>query len=563
MMKLKKLNLFFVLLAVALYGGYSFRLHELLANRNLVFIGGDLSWNIFAIKMGMQGNLFGMSQILGWPNGYALFSEPILGTGPFYAAMFFAKFFSIQNTFIVYILIVIVGMLANTIAAYWMVSKEYFEKKYSYLFAFIIGITPFVLLRLEHMPILWLYLVPVIFGVYFRLERNQIGFKKAILIISFLGFWSPLFWLFVMIFLSISLVLIYLIFSKFYLKQLKTWLVISSGLVVAFLFNYFLIFFSRDYKGTTSRFPWQSNVFGGKFTDILVSSPFINSKFNLLEKLSDGLSPEGTNTFVGIVLGVGVILTVLFSISSIQPKKLNLPLGFTGILVILWLFFVTGGLGNLQAALLLLLDQTSPLRAWFRIIVVLGILGFYLLLKLLEIMPISNFYKSAIIFAILIISIIDSQYVRYINFIEKKDVMEYSAVRFLDSETKDCPVLQLPVETFPLIQDFTFSNGDKFSYNQVIPYLLSDNNQWSLYAIPGNKFFQEYKEIASEIGTVESIQLTRQGYCAILFDKDFSQWQIDRKAGFDFTEGKWPGLKMNLGAADFDNGRYQVYLLNK
>ncbi len=563
MIKLKKYNLIFVLLAVALFGGYSFRIHELLINRNLVFIGGDLSWNIFAIKMGMQGNLFGMSQILGWPNGYALFSEPIIGTGPFYAAMFLSKFLSIQNTFIVYILVVIVGMLANTIAAYWMVSKEFFEKRYAYLFAFIVGITPFVLMRLEHMPILWLYFVPVIFGVYFRLERDQIGFKNAFLIISLLGFWSPLFWLFVMMFLSLTMVIVYLVFNKYYLKQLKTWTVITSGLVVAFLLNYILIFLSRDYKGTTSRFPWQSNVFGGKFTDILVSSPFLNAKFNLLEKLSDGLSPEGKNTFVGAVLGVGVILTILFSISSLPSKKLDLPLGFTGIIIVLWLFFVTGGLGNLQAALLLLMDQTTPLRAWFRIIVVLGILGFYVLLKLLEIMPISNFLKGMTIFFIVTVSVIDSQYVRYIDFIEKKDVIEYSAVRFLDSETKNCPVLQLPVETFPLIQDFIFSNGDKFSYNQTIPYLLSDNNQWSLYATPGNKFFEEYKKIATEIDTVEADLLTSQGYCAILFDKDFSQWQIDRKAGLDFTEGKWPGLIMNLGAADFDNGRYQVYLLNK
>jgi hypothetical protein len=563
MIKLKKYNLFFILLAVALFGGYSFRIHELLVNRNLVFIGGDLSWNIFAIKMGMQGNLFGMSQILGWPNGYALFSEPIIGTGPFYAAMFISKFLSIQNVFIVYILVVIVGMLANTIAAYWMVSKEFFEKKYAYLFAFIVGITPFVLMRLEHMPILWLYFVPVIFGVYFRLERNQLGFKNSLLIVSFLGFWSPLFWLFVMMFLSLTLVIVYLVFNKYYLKQLKTWTVITSGLVVAFLLNYILIFLSRDYKGTTSRFPWQSNVFGGKFTDILVSSPFLNEKFNLLEKLSDGLSPEGTNTFVGAVLGVGVILTILFSISSLPSKKLDLPLGFTGIIFVLWLFFVTGGLGNLQAALLLLMDQTTPLRAWFRIIVVLGILGFYMLLKLLEIIPISNFLKGISIFFIVTVSVIDNQYVRYIDFIEKKDVIEYSAVRFLDSETKNCPVLQLPIETFPLIQDFTFSNGDKFSYNQTIPYLLSDNNQWSLYATPGNKFFEEYKKIATEIDTVEADLLISQGYCAILFDKDFSQWQIDRKAGLDFTEGKWPGLKMNLGAADFDNGRYQVYLLNK
>jgi hypothetical protein len=563
MTKLKKYNLIFVLLAVALYGSYSFRLIELISNRNFVFLGGDLSWCLFAIKIGMQGNLDGISEILGWPNGYALFSEPLLGTGPFYAAMLISKFLSIQNPFIVYILTVIAGMLINTIAAYWMVSKEFVEKRYSYLFAFIVGISPFVLMRLEHMPILWLFFVLVIFGIYFRLERNQIGFRKAILIVSFLGFWSPLFWLFVVIFLSLSLTLIYSILFKIYFKQLKTWLSILSGSVVAFLLNYFLIYISSDYKGITSRFPWQSNVFGGRFADILVSSPFINSKINLLEKLSEGLSPEGTTSSVGIVLGIGVILTLLFSIAALQPQKLNLPLGFTGILVILWLFFITGGLGNLQAAILLLLDQTTPIRAWFRIIVVLGILGFYLLLKLLEIIPIQNYLKNFILFLIIIVSIIDGQHFKYIEFTEKKDVIEYSAIRFLESETKDCPVLQLPADTFPLIQDFLFSNGDKFSYNQTIPYILSDNNQWSLYAIPGNKFFQQYRDISPEIDDVQANLLASQGFCAILFDKDFSQWQIDRQAGFDFTVGKWPGLKMNLGEPDFDNGRYQVYLLNR
>jgi hypothetical protein len=561
MTKFKKYNFIFVLLAVAVYGGYSLQLPELLSNRNLVFLGGDITFFAFAIKIGIQGNLDGLSEILGWPNGFALFSEPLLGTGPYYAALLISKFLSIQNVFIVYILTVIAGMLVNTIAAYWMVSKEYVEKKYSYIFAFIVGITPFVLTRVEHLPILWLFFVPVIFGIYFRLERKQIEFKKAILIISFLGFWSPLFWIFVIIFLSLTLSIIYLIFYKYYFKQLKTWSIILSGSVMAFLLNYFLIYISRDYKGTTSRFPWQSNVFGGKFADILVSSPFINSKINLLEKLSEGLSPEVKISHVGMVLGIGIIVTLIFSISGIQSKKLNLPLGFTGILVILWLFFTTGGLGNLQAALLLLLGQTTPMRAWSRIIIVLGILGFYILLKLLEIQLIQNYLKNIVLFLITIISIVDGQYLKYIEFTEKKDVIEYSAVKFLESETKDCPVLQIPVDTFPLVQDFIFYNGQKFVFNQTIPYILSDNNQWSLYAIPGNKFFQNYKDISSEIDIAAAEFLASKGFCAILFDKEFSQWQIDRQAGLDLTIGKWPGLKMNLGEPDFDNGRYQVYLL--
>jgi hypothetical protein len=84
-----------------------------------------------------------------------------------------------------------------------------------------------------------------------------------------------------------------------------------------------------------------------------------------------------------------------------------------------------------------------------------------------------------------------------------------------------------------------------------------------LYGIPGNRFWEKYKEIPTEINIAAANFYKNQGFCAILFDKDFSQWQIDRKAGLDFTEGKWPGLRMNLGSPDFDNGRYQIYLLNK
>ena len=563
MTKIKKFDFVLVLIAVAIYGGYSLKLHELLPNRDLVLVGGDLSWNIFAIKIGMQGNLDGISEILGWPYGYGLFAEPLLGTGPFYAAMLISKILFIQNIFIVYILTVISGMLTNTIAAYWMVSKEFVDKKYSYLFAFLIGISPFVLMRLGHMPILWLFFVPLVLGIYFRLERDQIGFKKAFLIVAFFGFWSPLFWSLVIIFLSLSLSIIYLILNKFYLKQLKIWAIILLGSSVSFILNYFLIFLNRDYKGETSRFPWQSNTFGGKFADILVSSPFINSKTNLIEKLSEGLSPEGKNSFVGLIIGLGLIITLVFAIANLPLKKLNLPIGFSGILVILWLFFATGGLGNLQAALLVLLDQTTPLRAWFRMIIVIGILGLYLMIKVLEIAPFKNQLKYLISIFILLISIIDGQQISYINYIDKSKVIEYSAVSFLDENTKNCGVLQVPIDTFPLIQDFTFSYGEKFGYNQTIPYLLSDNNKWSLYGIPGNKFWEKYKEIPTEIDIAAANFYKNLGFCAILFDKDFSQWQIDRKAGLDSTEGKWPGLRMNLGSPDFDNGRYQIYLLNK
>jgi hypothetical protein len=561
MNKIKRYDLLLVLILVAIYGVYVFDLNRLILDKNLVFIGGDLSFNIFLIKIGMQGNLDGITDVMGWPNGYALFAEPLLGTGPFYAALVIAKIFFTQNVFIVYILTIIAGMITNAWAAYWMVYREFLSKKYTFTFALLVGIAPFVMLRLGQMPIVWLFLIPIIFGIYFRLEKNQISFKKSLLLVAFLGFWSPLFWLLLAIILSLSMTALFGLLFKNYKNQFKIWFTILSGLIVSFAFNYLLILSSQEYKGITSRAPWQSNVFGGRFADILVSSPFLNQKGNLLEKLSEGLSPEGKNSYVGIVFAIGVLITLIYAIGPVSFQKLKLPLGFGSILVVLWLFFITGGLGNLQAAVLLILNQTTPMRAWFRIIVVLGILGIYILLMILQSMKLKVLHKNLILVALIFVTLYDSRFANYITYIDKKDVIEYSAVNFLDINTKDCPVLQFPVDTFPGIQDFTFSNGDKFGYNQSIPHLLSDNNKWSFYGIPGNKYWEDVKKVSSEIGEEDAKNLRAQGYCAILFDKDFSQWQIDRQAGLDSTIGKWPGLRINLGEPNFDNGRYQVFLL--
>jgi hypothetical protein len=561
MNKIKKYDLLLAFILIAIYGIYIFDLNTLIFDKNLVFVGGDLSFNVFLIKIGMQGNLDGITDVMGWPNGYGLFAEPLLGTGPFYAAMVIAKIFFTQNVFIVYILTIIAGMLTNAWAAYWMVSREFLSKKYTFTFALLVGIAPFVMLRLGQMPIVWLYLIPVVFGIYLRLEKNQISFQKSFILLAFLGFWSPLFWLLLVIILSLSMTALFGLLFKNYKNQFKIWFTILGGLIISFAFNYFLILSSQEYKGITSRYPWQSNVFGGRFADILVSSPFLNQKGNLLEKLSDGLSPEDKNSYVGIVFALGVLITLIYAIAPASFQKIKLPFGFGSILVVLWLFFITGGLGNLQAAVLLILNQTTPMRAWFRVIVVLGIIGIYILLMILQSMKLKDLYKNLILVALIAVTLYDSRFASYITYTDKKDVIEYSAVNFLDTNTKNCPVLQFPVDTFPGIQDFTFSNGDKFGYNQSIPYLLSDNNQWSYYGIPGNKYWEDVKKISSEIGEEEAKNFQSQGYCAILFDKDFSQWQIDRQAGLDSTIGKWPGLKMNLGDPNFDNGRYQVFLL--
>ena len=51
MNKIKKYDLLIVLILVAIYGIYVFDLNRLILDKNLVLVGGDLSFNIFLIKI--------------------------------------------------------------------------------------------------------------------------------------------------------------------------------------------------------------------------------------------------------------------------------------------------------------------------------------------------------------------------------------------------------------------------------------------------------------------------------------------------------------------------------
>lgn len=532
-------------------------------NQSTTFAGGDLTAEIFAIKIAGIANIFGVTDVVGWPNGFGLWAEPLLGMGPYYVASIFSKLSFTNHVAAIYTLTMATGIALNSISAWWMVAKEFTETKYALFFGLIVGISPFALMRFGHMPVAWLFFPLIFLGVAFRLGRNQISRKFSILILVLTGAWSPLWWTIVVLFIAITVNLILLLNVKKAKKNLLDWLSIASGILISIIPTLILNTLNANYSGVTSRFPWQSNEFGGKFSDILLSSPFLNEIFDLRSELSEGVSPEALNSFVGIVLGLSILYLIIQILINEKIKDNYLPSEFYIISLVTLLFFIVGGFGNLQAGLLVLLNQVSPARTWFRLIFFLGILGFFMWLKIVERSKLKNKTINMIFFGIIAITLLDSRYIAFKKVVNKQDLAEFGAVQFLDSTTKNCPVLQVPIDTFPLNQDFTFTNGSKFAYNQVIPFLLSDNNQWSLFGIPGNKYWEGYKKIPVEINETELNSLQKQGYCAVLFDKEFSEWQISRKAGLDYTQGFWPGLKINVDISDYEDERFKVYLLNK
>ena len=533
------------------------------SNSTNTFVGGDLTGEMFAIKVATKANLIGVFNTVGWPHGFGIWAEPLLGLGPYYFAFIIGNLFAIDNVGVIYTLTMATGIMFNSISAWWMVENEFKDKKFPLYFSLIIGISPFALMRFGHMPVAWLFFPLILLGVAFRLSRNQISRRKALLVLFVTGAWSPLWWLIVFLMITLLMNVILAINFKKSSKNFIDWFIILIGTGISIVPSLVLNFLSRNYAGETSRFPWQSNTFGGKLSDILLSSPFLNQIFNLKSKLSEGVSPEAPNSYVGILLGILVFYLIFQILLNQKIRSDLLPTNFYLLSVVILLFFITGGFGNLQAGLLVIFDQVSPARTWFRLIFFLGALGLFFWLKSLESSKLRISTTNLVLGASILLTAFDSKFIEFPKVIDKQEIAEYKSIEFLDSTTKNCPVLQIPIDTYPLNQDFTFTNGSKFAYNQMIPFLLSDNNQWSLVGIPGNKYWEDYRSIPVEINETDLVQIKNKGFCAILFDKDFSDWQITRKAGLDYTQGFWPGLKVKVKLADFEDARYKVYLLNK
>jgi hypothetical protein len=103
----------------------------------------------------------------------------------------------------------------------------------------------------------------------------------------------------------------------------------------------------------------------------------------------------------------------------------------------------------------------------------------------------------------------------------------------------------------------------RYYWTNLIPYIVLPEFEWTsaIYTdSPGWKNVIE--KIPSEI-TKQDVESLSETYCAIFFDKDFSQYQIDRNAGLKGTIGLWPGLRMSPELKpDFEDTRFSVYVIN-
>jgi hypothetical protein len=389
-----------------------------------------------------------------------------------------------------------------------------------------------------------------------------------ILVYSIFIFNAPLFWINVILAILLVLIVIELI-DKFVFKSnskiLSTYLIVLLYASMGFVYHVILRAYSSLVMGVDDRYPWQSDIFSGKFSDVLVGSPFLNKLLPILSNVTPGISPEAWSIMLGIPLIFGFIFAVYFILTSSLIKsesedELIQPLRQLTIVSIL--FFVLGGLSNLQASFFVLLGTGSPMRTWSRLSILIAILGLVVFYLLIE-NKMKKFFASIFAAFIFLFSIIDLLSMeKYID--DKSNWAEqehYKSVTFIGENLNPCPVLQLPADTYLLPQG-ALDKALRFYWTNLIPYIVLPEFKWTAATYTDSYGWTNVIEkLPTEIQPQDITSLAKT-YCAIYFDKDFSQYQIDRQAGLKGTIGLWPGLRISPELIpDYEDVRFSVYLI--
>jgi len=531
---------------------------------------GDAVFFQSIAQIAMDSGPIGFTKNLGWPDGFSSWSIP--QSGPLIMTLFsflgsvpgFPSAATLSCTLVILTAINAISIL------YFLngVSKSGKFSEFKIISSISLVLSPFVLLKLGHLSVLAFFLVPFAFGVIFRnFERETFKKRRNLLISLYLiGFASPLWWLVVLLSI-LSILSIFMWLSRQY-KSLR----VTGEMLVFSLFSLIsqavLIALSPRSNAIT-RGVWDSNVFGGRLVDFLLSSTFINSVLKDSEKLIAGGSVELSQVGIsGAIFGIiAIFYAVLGSFRAAKMSEKNWHL--SGLAIVVTLLFLSGGFGNLQAGIFALFGFTSPARVWSRLIIVLALIGVAIVLvyfeRLNEIKRTSSkssidkfrtLFPKLVVVPMALFTLIDISAMNTHNrLIAFSEFEEIQSVKFIEKAfSPDCPILQLPVESSPAVKVGLPGLYPDTYYRGYVPYLLSPRRPWSFGDYDRkvkDKYLLQLEPILNK-KTGSNIQAA--GFCGILFDKTLAE--ILTVNGISL-----PGKSLNgvFGKPVFSSSRFEVY----
>lgn len=526
----------------------------------IIPVGGDYLWTQAMFESVGQVGLFAENPALNWPDGLSVWSHPQLGIFVMFVAWVLVAPLGFGSGIAVYLaLVVVAGACAAATLFLFRAVVGARSTVVSVALACSAGASPFVLEKSGHLSVAAFFLVPLSIGsaIRFPSASRASRWAYAILVLLAAAF-SPLWWV------VVCLMIVAVAAVPWLMRRSWTYFVsmgvVGGSLLLGLVFQSLLYRAARIDGQLPTRGPWDSNNYGGHLTDLALSSPFLNAHFPRLSSLSAGASVEMSH--VGIVGAFAAALCVLVVV-AIPPLRMG-TLTDTAVLAaasvssVLW--FLLGGLGNLQAAAAVFLGGTSPARVWARLIVVLAVLGATWLIAYLDRWGSrrTGWVMASVVAATAAVgATLDAS--KVVPFLpEPRQVQpEYAAVEFLVKSKSPCPVAQLPLDGTPMprLFDGTDATWDLYLRPHV-PYLLAPEFSWSFGPYLPERL-DNLNAVPVEFTTKDLDRLRQLGFCAVLFDKELAK---DARSYDRSLQGRDPD---NLGDPSFSSTRYDVYLLDQ
>jgi hypothetical protein len=536
-------------------------------------LGMDFIWHHDGLSTQVQvqsiidGGPFFETSHLGFPYGFSHWTVPQFGFFHVLYIWIIGNVFPI-SVFGLMTVYACVTIFLNGASVYFVLYKISNNPQFSLILGTITSLVPYSVNQLARPHVMAFYFFPV--AVYFLVKQSslhKLTYKLYfVLTISYISI--SIFWSFVMTYILI--VLLVLILLQRFLKiptgknYLKAIIYSLSAALIGIISNIVLFFLNSHLRGVEDRYPWQSDIFAGKLSDILVGSPFLNSKFPRLNTFTGGASFESSHLKLGVVFGILFMLAILFIFVSLISHEIPDEIKLISLLtLILFLFYVVGGLSNLQAGFFNFFEIVSPMRSWARLSILISLSGLFMLSYLVGRKNITKIISWVSIIGV-VFALLDFRFNKYPDFPENNFSAqeEFKAVNYLSQNLSPCAVLQLPVDTYVLPQGW-LDNADRYYWSQLKPYIMLKSFYWTGGTYTDSLGWRNLENVPTNI-TDENISELGKAYCAILFDKDFSSYQIDRKASLSTSELKWPGLTISERIKpSYEDKRFQIYRLQK
>ncbi|MEI6623143.1 MAG: hypothetical protein WCP28_14675 [Actinomycetes bacterium] len=546
-----------------------------------VFSGGE---DIVALQTNIteaaQTGPFGTNPHIAYPVGENLWSFPQSGMAILIGGWLLSGVLGIGSgaTILWLMMLTLVATACATLFLFRAVIGDR-QRVLAATLAAAVGLSPFFVYKIGHLNVATIFAVPLVLGLLLRArDRSVRWWVLAAVATAVAVAISPVWWGIVLL-LVLATVGVGVLLQRSWQRVLAV-AVTGAGVAVGVGVQVLLFRSARVPGASFGRGLWGANTFGGKFADLLLSSPLLD---RLLSPSAWGRIARGASVElkpIGIVCALAFVALVLLLI-KVTPAFVRLDNSdrdgsprvdttfLTVMSVVVVLFFVVGGLGNAQASVGALLGIASPARTFSRMSIIIAMLGlaWFLLYfnRWRERTRLSGrsgqVVTAVVVAAVIVVSIADLSAVPRPPTAASSAMAESGAIEFLRANTTPCPVAQLPQDGAPIPRPIGGKGpttearaefNEQFYYRGYYPYLLATDYFWSI-----GSYHEGATTALNAIGTTltqaGSEKLREAGFCAILYDKTLAA-----RPGAKDLEGV---LVAGMPTPDFVSPRYDVYLL--